>query len=99
MAGASVARAGAWSGGAASIDEMVMRPRKSRQACCCVAPAGSPPGLVRALQPREPAPVQLSIVEFGRVLGRLEDLRIVAVENLRVIGFAHQPDALIAALG
>src|SRR2546421_2100074 len=104
MAGVSVARAGASSCGAASIDERVMqRPEKAAPALQINLPlrrlgrlawksgAGAPSG--------EPAPVQLSIVELGRFLRRLEDLRIVPVENLRVVGVTHQPNALIAAIG
>src|ERR1700736_1956522 len=104
MAGASVARAGALSSGGASIDEMIMqRPEKAAPATCrqiCyVASAGSLGGLVRALPLGAPAPVQLSIVEIGGVLSRLEDLWIVAIENLRVIGIAHLSNTLIAAIG
>ena len=54
---------------------------------------------VRALRLAQPTPIQLSIVEFGRFLRRLEDLRIVSVENLRIVSVTHQPNALIAAIG
>ena len=103
MAGASVAQAGASSRGAASIDEMIMqRPEEQRLPGKLAAASlrrARLRDLARALRQAEPAPVQLSIVEFGRFLRRLEDLRIVPVENLRVVGVAHQPNALIAAIG
>src|ERR1700688_2654899 len=103
MAGASVIPAGASSGGAVSIDEMIMqRPEKAAAALranlllrrlgglAWRSGAGAPLGA--------PAPVQLSIVEIGRVFSRLEDFWIVAIENLRVIGIAHQSNTLIAAI-
>src|SRR6266404_418428 len=105
MAGASVARAGPSSGGAASIDEMIMQRLEKAapplQTNLLLRRLGGLAcgGLVRALHPGEPAPAQISIVEVGRVLRRLEDLWIVPIENLRVVGVAHQPNALIAAIG
>src|SRR5437899_8932636 len=46
-----------------------------------------------------PAPAWISVVELGSLLRRLEDFRIVPVEDLRVVGVAYLPDALIAAVG
>src|SRR3954469_17168305 len=104
MAGISVARVGASSRSAASIDEMVMpRPESAAPARrTSLLPrrfGGLAWNLARALRLAQPAPVPLSIVEFGRFLRRLEDLRIVSIENLGVVGVAHQPNALIAPIG
>src|SRR5207249_11329293 len=104
MAAISVARVGAPSRSAASIDEMVMqRPERAAPAQrTSLLPrrfGGLAWNLARALRLAQPASVRLSIVEFGCLLRRLEDLRIVSVENLRVVGVAHQPNALIAAIG
>src|SRR5689334_3373782 len=104
MAGISVARVGASSRGAASIDEMVMqRPESAAPAqWTSLLPrrfGGLALNPARAFRLAQPAPAQLSIVEFGCLLRRLEDLRVVSVENLRVVGVAHQPNALIAAIG
>src|SRR5450432_1257414 len=104
MAGASAARAGVSSRGAASIDDMIMQClEKAALALQASLPWRRPGGLAwRSGAGTPPASARagmLSIVEFGRVLGRLEDLWIVPVEDLRVIGVAHQPNALIAAIG
>src|SRR5690349_19524515 len=37
-----------------------------------------------------------SVVEFGRVFGRLEELGVMRHEDLRVLGIPDEPDALIA---
>src|SRR5262245_8262822 len=47
---------------------------------------------------RAPA-AQCSIIELGRLLGGFENLRIVPVEDLRIVGIANVPDALIASIG
>src|SRR4029077_9425018 len=40
-----------------------------------------------------------SVVELRRVLRRLEYLRVVSIEDLRVVGVADLANALIAAIG
>src|SRR5260221_10173003 len=99
MAGASVARAGASSRGAGSIDEMIMQ-RPGKAAAVLADDTAAVLSRQVGLQVwcgERPHQVRLSIIEFGRVLRCLEDFRIVPVEDLRIFGIADQPDTLIAA--
>src|SRR5262249_39917348 len=47
---------------------------------------------------RAPASAQCSIIELRRMLGRFEDLWIVPVEDLRVVGVANEPEPLVASI-
>src|SRR6516165_5228402 len=66
---------------------MWLRPRRSHLKVRC--------GLSRM---RAPASAQTSIIELRRMLGRFEDLRIVPIEDLRIVSVADEPEALVAAV-
>src|SRR5215210_3635051 len=104
MAAAFVTPAGASFRDARSIDERIMHcPEKQRVPwqASLLLPRSS--GLGWNLGTSTPFRIaragSASIVKFRRLLRRLEDFRIMTVENLRVVRVTHQPKALIAAIG